>query len=461
MFRPQLPIIGVLSISKTYHNQNLLFWTIVIVVAWHARVEGDPELLRQFRQPYETFLQRQILEAPLPLYKIQALILLSEWPLGVETQTKDPSWLYCGVAIQAARFMSLDRQQTIPSLRSLGVASGSIHARINTWLGCFYVATSLSLHLGLPPPVDSDLDFSAIQALLERQRVPSAFTTRVKVQLIAAKFTSLLTHDVDEATSLSLIRLLDTELNSLKLDSSLTRDEKRLAELSILDARLHFYAMFITKTPQGSTSRSIILRQALAVAQSIIHLSTSDWRNGRSGQFDAAAREKQRCFPKNFYRGFAFATIFILRFFYRSKTVSAEDKDSVAKYILLAQQHFRGCSAEPEDEFCRTANLFEVLSRTPSEGSESGKLRMNHRMGVSIVLDAVTNATEVRGQPVGVEEDQAASSTQLPEQGYWDMMNDVTWPADQTFSNEFTRGFWNDPILSVLNFNQFSPDNEG
>lgn len=461
MFRPQLPITGALSISRVYHYQPLLFWTIIIIVAWHVRGESHTEILQQFRQPYETFLQRQMLDAPLPLYKIQALILLSEWPLGVDTQTRDPSWLYCGVAIQAARFMSLDRQQTIPSLRSLGVASGSIHARINTWLGLFYVSTSLSMHLGLPPPIDSDLDFSAVQGLIERQKTPSAFATRVKVQLVVAKFTALLTHDLDEATSLSFIRLLDTELKLIKPDDELSQDERRLVEVSILDAHMHFYAMFITKTPHGSTSRSIMLRQALTVAQSIIRLSTSSWRNGISGRFDTSMPETHRCLPKNHYRGFAFAAIFLIRFFYRSKSASAEDKDSVRKHVLLAQEHFKGCSLDAMDEFSRTARLFEILSQSRAEDSESAKLRMNHRMGVSIVLDAVTDATEVRGQPVEVDEDEhPRGSEPLPiGQDYFHAMTDISYPTGHIPTNtEFLRGFWNDPILSVLNFESFSPD---
>lgn len=458
VFRPQLPIVGAISISRTYHSQPLLFWTIVIIVAWHIRLEGHIELLQRLRQPYESFLQRQILDAPLPLYKIQALILLSEWPLGVETQTRDPSWLYCGLAIQGARFMSLDRQQTIPSLRSLGVASGSIHARVNTWLGCFYVSTSLSMHLGLPPPVDSDLDFSAIQSLLQRQRTPSGFATRVRVQLVVAKFTALLTHDLDEATNLSFIRLLDTELNALKPDDQLSDNERKLVEISILDARMHFYAMFITKTPHGSTSRSIMLRQALTVAQSIIHLATAGWRNGPSGRLDAAERGTQRCFPKNHYRGFAFAAIFLLRFFHRSKSASIEDKESAAKHILLAQEHFNGCSLEQMDEFNRTAKLFEVLARSPSEGSESAKLRMNHRMGVSIVLDAVTDATEVRGRPVGVDEDEIPNHAEPFGQGSSGMMAEMSYSEHMSANTEFLRGFWNDPILSVLNFESYSPE---
>lgn len=140
--RPQLPIIGPLSINKTYQKRPLMFWTIIIIIAAHLPDDRWVQVLHRLEEPYVRFLREQILTAPLPLYRIQALLLLCHWPLKCAKQTRDPSWLYCGTAIHAARFMSLDRQQSIPSLQSIGVASGSIQTRINTWLGCFYVSTT-------------------------------------------------------------------------------------------------------------------------------------------------------------------------------------------------------------------------------------------------------------------------------------------------------------------------------
>lgn len=107
--------------------------------------QPEPEhvtLASRLRTPYTKLVQEHILDPPLPLPTIQALLILCEWPLTVVTQPRDPTWLYCGTAIHAARYLSLDRQQTLPSLRSLGVTPGDIQARINTWLGTFLVATS-------------------------------------------------------------------------------------------------------------------------------------------------------------------------------------------------------------------------------------------------------------------------------------------------------------------------------
>lgn len=122
--------------------QPFLFWTVMIIVASHLPGHPYDELYDRLYEPYRKLLKEELLDAPLPLHKIQALLYLCVWPLPVRTQPKDPSWLYCGMAIQAARYMGLDREQYVPSLRTIGVVSGTAQARINTWIGCFYVSTS-------------------------------------------------------------------------------------------------------------------------------------------------------------------------------------------------------------------------------------------------------------------------------------------------------------------------------
>jgi hypothetical protein len=140
--RPRLPVVASLSAQAAYENQPFLFWTIVTIVLCRLSEPENIALFGLLRAPYERLVQETVTDAPLPLYKVQALLLLCNWPLPTDKQWKEPSWLYCGVAIQAARYLSLDRQQTIPSLRVIGVTSGSIRSRINTWLSCFSVSTS-------------------------------------------------------------------------------------------------------------------------------------------------------------------------------------------------------------------------------------------------------------------------------------------------------------------------------
>ncbi|KAM5356918.1 hypothetical protein ACJ41O_003564 [Fusarium nematophilum] len=462
VFRPQLPIVGSLSITQVYQSQPLLFWTIIIIISCHVPGQQSSELLQLLQTPYTKMLQGEILDAPLPLYKIQALVMLCHWPLPCETQSRDPSWLYCGIAIQAARFMSLDRQQTIPSLRSLGVASGSIRARVNTWLSCFYVSTSLSLHLGLPPPIDSDLDFSSINSFLRRNTVPPIFAMQVRVQLAVAKFTSLLNHDIGDGASSSFIRLLDTELDALRSEISLEDEQMKSVELSILGAKMHLYALIITRAAQSSSSRQIMLRNALDVALRIIHISTLALRSSSPG--DMALILAQRCLPKDHYRRLAFATIFLLKFFYRSGADVPDERQSVANHISMAQNLFKACSAEPLDEYNRTAKVFEVLGREKPKNSESSGLRLTHRMGVSIVYDAVSNASEARGKPVEIRDDDTPGGGESRvNQGLRgrEMLLGESHNLDQPDSSaEFLRGFWNDPYMSLLSYDPNALDAE-
>lgn len=113
-----------------------------MIVLSHHRDMIDDELYICLIRSYEKRLRNDIMDAPLPLHRIHVLLFLSVWPLPVKFQARDPSWLYCGMAIHASRYLGLDRDQVVPSLRSLGVAAGSADERANTWLGCFYAATS-------------------------------------------------------------------------------------------------------------------------------------------------------------------------------------------------------------------------------------------------------------------------------------------------------------------------------
>lgn len=128
--------------NTIHHTSPFLFWTIIAVVSARLYEGADNSLFDRIRVRYDELLKTEILNAPLPLQKIQALLHLCMWPLPVETQTQDPSWLYCGIALNSALYMGLHRQGPMPSLRSVGVASGSTQARANTWLGCFYVSTA-------------------------------------------------------------------------------------------------------------------------------------------------------------------------------------------------------------------------------------------------------------------------------------------------------------------------------
>lgn len=142
-FYPHFPILdSPISIMAMSRSTPILFFTILTIVTGRRLKESHSELYNQLKEPFLNLLRTSILKAPLPLLTIKALLHLIMWPLSAERQPQEPSWLYCGIALNAASYMGLHQHKPITSLRSIGVIPGLMKARVNTWLGCFLAHTS-------------------------------------------------------------------------------------------------------------------------------------------------------------------------------------------------------------------------------------------------------------------------------------------------------------------------------
>ncbi|KAL8393800.1 hypothetical protein RB595_003521 [Gaeumannomyces hyphopodioides] len=517
VFRPQMPILGPISMRSMHQSQPLLFWTIVVVVATHSPSPVFDGVLELLRRPYEAMIQRQVLQSPLPLHGIQVLLLLCQWPLPCDKQSQDPSWLYCGLAVHGGRFMGLDRhhqeQQTAgPPLASLGVSAAYAPraVRVNTWLACFAVSASLGMHLGLPPPIDSDLDLAVIYAALPH--APATFASHVKIQTVAVKFLSLLNHDIGSPALSSILSLADAELEAAKKETYPTAmgaidvDSGRLLELTILSVKIHLYALVLAKPHHnltagpGQSMIHVVLSRALDVAIRFIDLSTWDLRNigcsedGSPTQqhhpSDAAAlrvKLRRQCLPKNHFRCLALATAILLMFLYKQQRSPDDSKVdelrgdlgvSVANRIAMAQRFVKACARHDLDEFGRMATVFEALAaqqqqQTRPEGqastgaagadaATSPRLQVTQRMGVSILLDSITRSHQVRGKAVHVEDE--ASSLNEMEQTFSQVAIAPPAPDDswgQIVDLDPMWGLPNGPFSSILDMDPAWFDMEG
>ncbi|KAH6900228.1 hypothetical protein B0T10DRAFT_554765 [Thelonectria olida] len=457
VFRPQLPLLEIINVRDIHVSQSFLFWTILVIVSSHLPGAPHQDVYTRLHEPYTKLLKEEALGVPLPLHKIQALIFLCAWPLPIEAQVKDPSWLYCGIAIQAARYMGLDREQPLPTTRSMGVTPGTRRARINTWLGCFYVGTSLSLHLGLQPPIDSDLDFAIIHTFLNEKTISFDFAAQVRIHLVIAKFTNILLQNTSDVVGSSLVRLVNGELDAIK--SAFHDDDagSLKLEFSILVTKLHFHALMITKSPLTSPSRELMLQAGLTAAMRIIYISSRPTRSTFSslGDGDLLSVQRQRALPKTYYRGVAFATVFLITFFHLNASASQEERQSAASHISMAQSVFNTCSIDSLDEYARAARMFEILTRLPPGSADPNKLRLTHRMGVSILFNATRIADEARGRRTDSVENlegkggvpQSASQAQ-------EAQLDMLYPMQQMGPAEFEmlrQLGWVDPLTNPFN----------
>lgn len=86
LFHPKLPILVSINVNAIYHSSQFLFWTIIIIVASHTTIPSAEDLFNQIAGPFQDLIRIEALQAPLPLPKIRALLLLCLWPMPVVSQ---------------------------------------------------------------------------------------------------------------------------------------------------------------------------------------------------------------------------------------------------------------------------------------------------------------------------------------------------------------------------------------
>jgi hypothetical protein len=252
-----------------------------------------------------------------------------------------------------------------------------------------------------------------------------------------------------------MIRLLDNELDAIRAESHEEMERGRMIEFNILNAKLHFYALYITRILPKSTNLELVLKSALPVAMRIIHICSVQAHGGTPGRENISLLQKIRAYPKNFFRGIIFATMILLKFFHLNTNAAPEERQTAANHIAMAREVFKAAAMDPLDEYGRASRILEILSRLEPDNSEATRLRLTHRMGVSIVLDVLTRVYEVRGMsgelpehqlpedlPLGAQEELGHQAHTFPEMPY---------TMEQIHSSlDFLRDFWEDPVSNMF-----------
>ncbi|KAI1445472.1 fungal-specific transcription factor domain-containing protein [Annulohypoxylon stygium] len=465
-FHPHIPILGPISLKNIHQSHHFLFWTIVIVVALRAPLPTNENLFDRLYEPYMAMLRSEILLAPTPLSKIQALLFLCMWPMPVPHQRDDPSWLYCGIAVNAALYMSLHRSSPrsgiFPSFYSVGVLSGNPRERINTWLGCFYVSTSLSMHLGLPPMISAPSDLASVRTILSEHSIPREFALQIRVLLVMAGFGNVLAYNSnDGVVDSSVTQLLDGELDTLRI--TYPDGWTTMTEYAVMVVKMHVYTLVITRSKSGANSKDIYVKLGLAASLRIVHLANLRFQERPDKSQTMTTIERERTLPKDYFRALGFATIFLLRYFcLNSGHSSPEEQQLAANHVIMAHTIFKSASKHSRDEYDRAASLFETLCKQAPAPPDTGKQNATGRMGVSILLDAISTAREIRGFPVEMPDPEAPNMTEnlpgpsnIPQAEIFDPGSQIIepWQSDIAFANMF----WGDPTWDVYNMATDTP----
>lgn len=335
------------------------------------------------------------------------------------------------------------------------LASPSSPQRHISWRACLRFGR-LSLQLGLRPTIDADIDLTTVQNFLARNTLSHEFQTLVRIQVVVAKYSGLLSHDtLNQSGYASIMRLIESELDVLQAAGQETGTITQTINLSILDVKLHFYAFLMTRLSSQAPSQQVTFKNGLASAVRIIQLANLPETSSADNERDSRL-QRRRSRHKHHFRSLSFATVILLKFFYLNSSTPKEEQEAALTHIGIAHTIFNSCSERENDEYHRAAQFFECLShRRQGTSNYQTSLRLDHLMGVSILFDALSTAAEMRGRPVELSEavvgDGEAEFTAYDDPGGEHMLEGGAYPGDQVDSTmAFLTEFWEGQVTDLM-----------
>ncbi|CUM66531.1 uncharacterized protein PRCAT00004198001 [Priceomyces carsonii] len=236
---PFIPIFTSNSANELYHKSQLLFWTVMLTASLS---ESEPTLYMSLASLImQLAIETCWIRTPRSTHVIQALIILSIWPLPNEKVLDDCSYRFVGLAKNLALQLGLHRsgefiQEFLRTQVSLG--PDAERWRTRSWLAVFFCEHFWSSVLGLPPSINTT-DY-----LLENARIdttlPKNFRCLISLSIFQCKLVNVMGISVtrpdgllDPLNRASSLNLLDRELERLRF------------KLSIDDSSVEVYYLYI------------------------------------------------------------------------------------------------------------------------------------------------------------------------------------------------------------------------
>lgn len=221
-FVPFLPILTLHSATQLYTKSKLLFWTVMLTASLS---EPEPALYMSLASLIKQLaIETCWIRTPRSTHVIQALIILSVWPLPNEKVLDDCLYRFVGVAKNLLLQLGLHRggefiQEFSRTQANLGPDSDLWRTR--TWLAVFFCDQFWSSALGLPPSINTT-DYLLENARID-QLLPSNFRCLISLAIFQCKLVNVMGISVTRPDGLleplnraASLNILDRELERLK-----------------------------------------------------------------------------------------------------------------------------------------------------------------------------------------------------------------------------------------------------
>lgn len=287
-----LPLFPVLNPAKPFQQHYaecpLLFWTIVFVASLADRSPSQTYL------PLSTHVRTLVistcwLDTPRSTFVVQALLLLTTWPLPLLKLLDDVLYRLAGLAHHLGLQLGMHRGPFVNEFLR-GIKGKDVRFRTKAWQGIFVNTQYWSSHLGLPS-APADGDFLMNQPVGGDDEVEHSgplsspgvqrFYFRVLVEILktVARFTQVLGNSL---TTLGLISYNERFLNLHGFDRELEQLEARvglpagppvtkahrLVHLQLQFARIQLYLYALFPNTHKNDQRLYIAKQVAVCVDS-------------------------------------------------------------------------------------------------------------------------------------------------------------------------------------------------
>ena len=391
-YHPYLPFLESTRTPEEYYNLSpVLFWSIIAVAS--RQYKEDLELLTRLSPVLSDLIWAVVKTNPISLTIVQALLLISCWPLPNFHLWTDKSFVLNNIALAASMHLGLHRpgRECEYSKLKTTITEEALMERSRTWVACVIQAQSLSMDFGfMSMAYMDDYTIHSICRSNPLINIPSELRTNLLIRRCCHSTLQTLTSHYDNPFGLpsedeisTIISQIEQKFTTLQLDSG--PDLSYINTLRLYSAKLFFQSTHLLYDTMTSSRQSGVLT-AFSTATSLLTILVSH----------SSSQTTLSYAPPGTCHSIFLAALVIFRVIHSSYAASASLDRSAAQVLYSAAAFsVRQMSAQykEKDMAIRVAEMMTNLwhwAEGDVELQESPpKLLVKSRIGSSVLYDSL------------------------------------------------------------------------
>ncbi|KAH0531286.1 hypothetical protein TsFJ059_000140 [Trichoderma semiorbis] len=394
-------IISGKSADWIHQESELLFWTLLLISARNHPIHSQQ--FTRLKAALLKLLSEYLIRSIRNIYTVQSLLLLCAWPMPVMTQSDDPSWNYCNLAVSAVQQIGIRE-----SLPPVGEISPESLVYFKTWLGCFVMSTELATDHGFPPPMTSVAGrLPSIKPHMQ-QYFSHEFWARCELQEYSIRVSTMMSGISPSQLQMSLLNLLERDLDSL--GARVQNPLSQRYQIDFLAARLRLCAIPLLALKsremerRSSTQERAVWYRGFHAAVQLASIYSSLRPHDTPPLTDESSshgiRKLERAtvyYPKHLFRVLCIAGMYLTKFLAMAQDIEPQERTLARNKIKEVYETFLSWSTEELDEPFRTARMIGLLSRHAEDKISSAYFSdTSGDPSPTIVDDGVKIASKIR-----------------------------------------------------------------